>query len=232
MRQFRQNATNERRSLNRTYTPQTPLERAPQLRYHQAMYRIWIIVASLALLTLGLFTWFERKANPPVETIVASSLQSLHEQNRLTAFAARFVTVVTSRKAQFGLSAEKTLIIPAMVRYEVDLARLTPDDLTWDAAAKTLTIRLPPLALAGPEFDLAATREYGSGAVLMALTDAERALDQANRAKARADVLTQARAPMMIRLAQNASARAIEHSFALPLRAAGIEAKVNVESDQ
>jgi Protein of unknown function (DUF4230) len=188
--------------------------------------QIWLILLSAILLTLGVAYWVRQSISPPVETIVASSLQSLHEQNRLSAFAARFVTVVTSRKEQMGFAAEKTLIIPAMARYEVDLAKLTKDDLVWDAGAKTLSITLPPVEISGPEFELTQAREYGSGAVLMTLTDVERLLDQSNRAKAKADVIAQAKALVMIKLAQDASIRAITHSFALPLKAAGVEARV------
>jgi Protein of unknown function (DUF4230) len=193
------------------------------------MKQIWLIVASAALLTLGVITYVQRAVDPPVETVVASALQSVQEQNRLSAFAARFVTVVTSSKARFGLSAEKTLIIPALVRYEVDLAKLKRSDLSWDAKAKTLSISLPPIEMSGPEFELPATREYESGAILLTLTDVEKLLDAENRSKAKADLLKQAQAAPMLKLAQDATQRAIASSFALPLRAAGIEAKVNVE---
>ena len=193
------------------------------------MKQVWLILLSLILATMGAVMWIKRSVSPPVETIVASSLKSLQEQNRLSAFAARFVTVVTSRKEQLGFAAEKTLIMPAMVRYEVDLAKLKQNDLMWDAGAKTLTITLPPVEISGPEFALDQTKEYGSGAVLMTLTDVERILDQSNRAKAKSDVIAQAKAPVMLKLAQGATARAIEHSFALPLKAAGVEAIVKVE---
>ena len=192
------------------------------------MKQVWLILLSLILATMGAVMWIKRSVSPPVETVVASSLKSLQEQNRLSAFAARFVTVVTSRKEQLGFAAEKTLIMPAMVRYEVDLAKLKQGDLVWDAGAKTLTITLPPVEISGPEFALDQTKEYGSGAVLMTLTDIERILDQSNRAKAKSDVITQAKAPTMIKLAEDATARAIEHSFALPLKAAGVDAKVAV----
>ena len=192
------------------------------------MKQVWLILLSLILATMGAVMWIKRSVSPPVETVVASSLKSLQEQNRLSAFAARFVTVVTSRKEQLGFAAEKTLIMPAMVRYEVDLAKLRQNDLVWDAGAKTLTISLPPVEISGPEFALDQTKEYGSGAVLMTLTDVERLLDQSNRAKAKSDVITQAKAPTMIKLAEDATARAISNNFALPLKAAGVEAKVTV----
>lgn len=190
------------------------------------MKQIWFILLSAILLTVGVFAYVRRTVDPPVETIVASSLQSLHEQNRLSAFAARFVTVVTSSKARYGLSAEKTLIIPAMVHYEVDLAKLKASDLAWGAATKTLSITLPPIEISGLEFDLPATREYQSGAVLLTLTDVERLLDAENRAKAQTDILAQAKAPPMIKLAREATIRAISASFAMPLTAAGVDAKV------
>jgi Protein of unknown function (DUF4230) len=190
--------------------------------------QIWIIVASAALLTLGVLLYVQRKVDPPVETIVASSLKAVQEQNRLSAFAARFVTVVTSSKSRYGLSAEKTLIIPAMVRYEVDLAKLKPADLYWDATTKTLSVALPPVEIGGPEFDLRQTREYESGALLLTLTDVEKLLDRENRAKAEGDILTQAKAAPMLKLAREASIRAIANSFAMPLAAAGVKAEVTV----
>ena len=197
-----------------------------------SMKQIWLLLLSAIIGTFGIVAYVQRSVSPPVESVVASSLKSLQEQNRLSAFAARFVTVVTSRKEQLGFAAEKTLIIPAMARYEVDLAKLTKDDLVWDAGAKTLSIALPPIEISGPEFELTQVREYGSGAVLMALTDVERLLDQSNRTKAKADVIAQAKAPTMIKLAQDATARAITNNFALPLKAAGVDAVVKVETNQ
>lgn len=193
------------------------------------MKQIWLILLSLILLTVGGYVWIANRFDPPVETIVASSLKAVQEQSRLSTFAARFVTDVTSSKQRYGLSAQKTLIIPAMVRYEVDLAKLKQDDVSWDAAAKLLRVKLPPVEITGPEFDLTQTREYESGTVLMTLTDVEKMLDTENRAKARADLITQAKAEPMMRLARAATERAVATSFAMPLRAAGVEANVKVE---
>lgn len=192
------------------------------------MRQIWLIVLSAILLTVGVVGWITRRPAPDPRTVAATSLESLREQNRLSAFAARFVTVTTTRRTQMGLSAEKTLIVPATVRYEVDLSKLRASDLDWSAAERTLSVKLPPVELSAPEFDLQAVREYGDGAVLMALTDVERSLDAANREKARVDVLAQARAAPMLRMAEAAHVRAVESSFAMPLAAAGVEAKVRV----
>ena len=171
-------------------------------------------VAGLSKLVFG--------GGPDPETIASSSLESMRAQNRLVPFVARYVSVTSSRQSRFGFSAERTLILPGDVRYEVDLAKLQPQDVRWDKATKTLRVRLPDIEIAGPEVDLAASREYGEGGVLGALTDAEGLLDQANPARAVADLRRQAMAEVPMRLARDAARSAIERSFAMPLKAAGI----------
>jgi hypothetical protein len=165
---------------------------------------------------------------PDPETIAAASLESMREQNRLTPFAARYVAVVTSSQSRFGLRAQKTLIMPGLVRYEVDLGKLRQRDLNWNEATKTLTISLPSLEISPANVDLNELREYGEGGVLMALTSAEDKLDQANRSRGQQELVRQARQPLPMRLARDAAKRAVARSFAMPLRAAGIEANVEV----
>lgn len=191
------------------------------------------IVAIAAALLLGLFAGVTLKigdrlfGGPDPESVVNSSLGSMRAQNRLVPFVARFVSVTSSRQEKFGLSAERTLILPGTVRYELDLAKLKREDLAWDKSTSTLTVRLPNVEIAGPEVDLKAAREYGSGGILSAVTDAEDRLDNANRGIAIADLRKQAAAPTPMRLAREAARAAVERSFAMPLNAAGIgEAKV------
>lgn len=167
-------------------------------------------------------------AGPDPVTIASASLQGLREQNRLSAFAARFVSVTTSRQSQFGLSAQKTLIMPGMVRYEVDLARLRRQDVTWDAASHTLGVTLPPVEVDGPQVDLTQIREYGEGGVLSVFTNAGAQLDAANRREGQAELVRQAHEPVPMNLARDATRRAVERSFAMPLQAAGLDAKVKV----
>ena len=164
---------------------------------------------------------------PDPESVVTSSLESMHAQNRLVPFVARFVSVTSSRQERLGLSAERTLILPGTVRYELDLAKIERDDLDWNGASKTLTVTLPSVEIAGPEVDLKAAREYGSGGILSAISDAEDRLDNANRGLAIADLRKQAGAATPMRLAREAARQAVARSFAMPLQAAGIsEAKV------
>jgi Protein of unknown function (DUF4230) len=187
------------------------------------------LLALAALLVLwGVQRYVASRLSPDPTTIASASLEGLREQNRLSAFAARYVAVVTSRQSQMGLSTEKTLIMPGMVRYEVDLGKLTQRDVRWDATRRVLTVKLPGLEIDGPQVDLSAVREYGSGGLLSHITDADQKLETANRRAGQAELLRQARDAAPMKLARDATRHAIERSFAMPLRAAGIDANVEV----
>ncbi|HJS41052.1 MAG TPA: DUF4230 domain-containing protein [Sphingomicrobium sp.] len=190
-----------------------------------------LIVASAVAgaLLLGLIAGVALKISdrflrgPDPETVVNSSLESMRAQNRLVPFVARFVAVTSSRQERFGLSAERTLILPGTVRYELDLAKIEREDLDWNSSTKTLSVRLPNIEIAGPEVDLKSAREYGDKGILSAVTNAEERLDNANRSLAIADLRKQAAGPTTMRLAREAARQAVERSFAMPLQAAGIE---------
>lgn len=192
--------------------------------------------AALALIALFIFglVWgigamVEHKlTGPDPVTIASGSLEGLREQNRLSAFAARFVAVSTSTQSQFGLQAKKTLIMPGLVEYHVDMGKLSARDVTWDAGTRTLGVVLPPVEASPPQVDLTQLREYGEGGILSTITDADAKLEAANRAAGQRELVRQAHEPVPIRLARDATRRAVERSFALPLRAAGLDATVKV----
>jgi hypothetical protein len=190
-----------------------------------------IVVALVLGLLLGIASGVADRifGGPDPKTIASSSLESMRAQNRLIAFVARYVSVTSSSQDRFGglVSAQRTLVLPGDVRYELDLSKLESDDVAWDASTKTLLVSLPDVEIAGPEVDLNAAREYGEGGVLSVLTNADQQLDQANRAKAVADLRKQASGDVPMRLARQAARQAIERSFAMPLKAAGFaDAKV------
>jgi hypothetical protein len=187
-----------------------------------------VVVALLLGLALGGAGLLDRiLGGPDPKAIATSSLESMRAQNRLSVFVARYVSVTSARQSRLGLSTERTLILPGDVRYELDLSKLTQDDVRWDKGSSTLFVRLPDVEIAGPEVDLAHAREYGSGGLLATFTNAEEGLDEANRAKAVADLRNQARGEVPMHLAREAARQAVERSFAMPLKAAGFsEAKV------
>ena len=176
---------------------------------------------------------------PDPTTIATASLQSMRAQNRLTVFAARDVSVVTSQQQRLGglFSSERTLILPGDVRYELDLSKLQPSDVKWNGSNHTLTVQLPMIDVAGPDIDINAVKEYGSGGVLSALTDTNEQLDQANRDRAVKDLRKQATSEVPMKLARQSAKDAVERSFAMPLMAAGFDdvkvvARFPTEGDQ
>lgn len=196
--------------------------------------RLWLpfAVSGLILLLLVALAWLlfarvENSISPDPVSIANASLTNLQEQNRLTVFSASYNATVTTTLTKLGLSARKTLIMPGTVRYELDLAKLGAEDVRWDARDDTLYVEIPAIEIARPEVHIDQIQTYDDGGILMALTDAENVLDQANRKKGVEELAKQAENPVQIRLAREAARRAVRHNFAIPLQAAGVEAKID-----
>ncbi|HMC92842.1 MAG TPA: DUF4230 domain-containing protein, partial [Allosphingosinicella sp.] len=193
---------------------------------------LWALTALLVGLLAGLLLRPHSAAPAPATVDAAAvadaALLALRDEGRIVPYSARYVAVVTARDSKLGLTASKTLSLPGTVRYGLDLTRLRRSDLAWDAPTRTLTVTLPPLELSGPAVEPAEAREQAEGGLVMALSGAEKALDDANRKAAAVDLLRQARAPAALAAARTAAMRLIAHGFALPLRAAGVDASVAV----
>ena len=191
----------------------------------------WPAIAVSALFAGALLSSLLRApTEPPApnpQAIAATALLSVQEQGRITPYAARFVAIVSARSGGL-IDAERTLIVPGDVVYEIDLARLSRERLAWDATTSTLTLTLPPLDVTGPRIDWAQARVRGDGGILVALAGGESEMDAANRQRAQTDLLRQAREEPPLRIARDAAMRLVARSFAMPLRAAGIDASVAV----
>ena len=197
-------------------------------------WRLWLpvaIISGFIILTIALgwmlFARVESSISPDPVSIANASLTNMQEQNRLTVFSASYNATVTTTLTKLGLSARKTLIMPGTVRYELDLSKLNADDVRWDARDDTLYVEIPAIEIARPEVHIEQIQTYDDGGILMALTDAENVLDQANRKKGVAELAKQAQNPVQVRLAREAARRAVRHNFAVPLQAAGVEAKID-----
>lgn len=195
--------------------------------------RLPMLLGAVAVLAAGVLIGLllpraPARAEADPEAIAHAALLSVREQGRLTGFTARYVAVVTADESRLGLTARKTLILPGTVRYSVDLRRLRRENLSWDSATRTLSVTLPPLEISGPQVDFNQVQEYSEGGMLMALTDAERTLDRENRRRALEELMRQARDGTPTLQARNAAMRLVGRAFALPLRAAGIDASVSV----
>ncbi|MDG2534834.1 DUF4230 domain-containing protein [Sphingomonas sp. HITSZ_GF] len=198
------------------------------------LFGVTLVILLAIALMLGAGFWFlgdtikRQFQGATPETVAQASLAGLREQNRLSAFAAKFVAVVTSKQSQLGFTAQKTMIMPGSVRYEVDLSKLRQEDVVWDASAKQLTVNLPQVEATDPAVDLNNIRQYDNGGILLSVTDIGGKLDEANRKAGQQELLRQAQSAPYMRMARDATRKAIESSFAMPLRAAGIDANVRV----
>ena len=195
-------------------------------RLNKPLVLLMVIIALVLGALVGSWSGVaDRIFGPNPKTIATESLESMRAENRLTVFAARYISVVTSGEQRLGglLSSQRTLILPGNVRYELDLSKLQPSDVVWDKPSKTLRVRIPEIEVAGPDVDINAVRQYGGGGVLSALTDANQQLDQANRDQAVQDLRKQATAAVPMQLARQSARLAIERSFAMPLVAAGFQ---------
>jgi hypothetical protein len=184
-----------------------------------------LVITVMLLASTGIW-WSLRQMEPQIGSVVASTLDALQEQNRLLTFTNTSTATVTTTQSRFGLSAKKALIVKGVMRYEVDMAKLTDDDVRWDVGSKTLSVRIPPVEVAPPQIDLNSIQEYGESGILRSLTNVDNALDTANRAKAQAQLVTQAKSPVLMDLARAASKKAVARNFAVTLKAAGIDAVV------
>jgi hypothetical protein len=197
----------------------------------------FLIKAGGLLVMLALFVfgglWFvqsyiKARVDPDPVTIASASVAGLREQNRLSAFQASYVAVVTSTQSRLGLTAQRTIIMPGTVDYSVDMSKLTQRNVVWDAKSKTLGVTLPPVEVSPPRINLSAIREYGETGILTTFTSAGEQLDEVNRAAGQKELVSQAMQPQPLKLARDATRRAVEQSFAMPLKAAGIDATVRV----
>jgi hypothetical protein len=193
---------------------------------HDRVNKTLALLLALALVIGGGIWLAVRQNKPQMGSVVASTLDALQEQNRLLTFTNNSTATVTTTQNRYGLSARKTLIVKGVMRYEVDMAKLTKDDVRWDAENKTLSVRIPPIEIAPPQIDLNSIQEYGESGILRSLTNVDDALDAANRGKAQAQLVAQAKSPVLMDLARAASKKAVAQNFAVPLKAAGIDAVI------
>jgi len=201
-----------------------------------------IAVAVLASIVLGWSLWPKPEVpamvvsriippepkGPDVQTVVAVSLKAVKAQNKIVPMEAHYVAVVTSDETRLGIfHSRNTLILPGVFRYVVDLSKVEQSDVRWDAANRSLRVKLPPVELDGPSIDMTKSKVYSDG-VLTSFTSVDEGLQQRNREEARKQLVQQAGAENVMRMARNAAMRAVEQTFLLPMRAAGLDCTVEV----
>jgi hypothetical protein len=179
----------------------------------------WVLfVASLALAVWALWRSFApAHGGDPL----ATTLTAFEKQNRLTIFSAQLSPVVANEdETLFGmLKSRQVAVIPARVDYTIDLSQMGKDRLSWNAQAKRLDVRLPPLTLSRPNLDEARAQYLREGVWIT--STAQDRLTHANSQLAEKQASDQAANPVLMGLARAAAKDAIRQNLAIPLQVAG-----------
>ena len=152
---------------------------------------------------------------------MATSLVAFDKQDRLTVFSAELAPVVSSDDSRlFGLVTSKQVaVIPARVDYAIDLGKVGRERMRWDAANKTLTVRLPALEVTRPNLDEARAQYLREGVWITRA--AQDKLTRDNTKLAERMAVEQAANPVLMGLARGAAKDAVRQNLAIPLQVAG-----------
>lgn len=175
----------------------------------------WLIAAGALALTVWAW-WPHAKGD-----VLSATLTSFEKQNRLTVFSAQLSPVVAADDVQLlGLLKTKQIaVIPARVDYSVDLSAMTRDRLAWDAKAKRLDVRLPPVAPGPPNLDEARAQYLREGVWISRTTQDK--LTRENTEAAQRQASEEAVNPVLMSLARAAAKDAVRQNLSIPLGAAG-----------
>ncbi len=175
----------------------------------------WLLFAGA--LALAVWALWPAASGDPLGT----TLTAFEKQNRLTVFSAQLSPVVSSdEESLFGmLRSKQVAVIPARVDYSVDLSAMARDRLAWDADAKRLDVRLPPLTLSRPNLDEGRAQYLREG-VWISRTMQDK-LTRDNTRLAEKQAAAQAANPVLLDLARAAAKDAIRQNLSIPLEVAG-----------
>jgi len=175
----------------------------------------WVL-APAALLILAWALWPAAKGD-----VLSAALTSFEKQNRLTVFTAQLSPVVAADdESLMGmLKVRQIAVIPARVDYSVDLTGVTRDRLSWDAKAKRLDVRLPPVTPGTPNLDEARAQYLREGVWISRNTQDKLTRENTQIAARQASV--EAGNPVLLGLAREAARDAIRQNLEIPLSVAG-----------
>lgn len=194
-------------------------KRAPVLAPARLRGAPWALV----LLLLGTSMWLGWKAFSPADIgdPIATSIIAFEKQNELTVFSAQLSPVVASEDSRYLdlVQSRQIAVIPASVRYTLDLSAMEASDMAWDEAIATLTVRLPDLTVSRPNLDEARAQYLREG--IWITREAQDNLTRQNTRLAEREALKQAENPALLDLARSAAREAIRQNLAIPLQTAG-----------
>ena len=86
--------------------------------------------------------------------VLSAAVESFKAEGSLVVFRYKgFVAVSTERDGFLVLNGRQDLIVSASVQLMVDLSQLSMNNVTYDEAAKLVTVHLPPLTMSDVAFE-------------------------------------------------------------------------------
>lgn len=158
-----------------------------------------------------------------VETtkVLATTVESLRDENKLLVFSYKSNARVSAERTRFWLlSGTQELSVPAAVNYYLDLSELTLADVTYNDAAKVVTVRLPAVTLGDIAFQPENARTANGGVLTYGEGTVE-ALRRLNYKNARRAMVAQAQQPGLLNEARRRARENVQAYFEIPLRLAG-----------
>lgn len=153
--------------------------------------------------------------------VLATTVESLRDERRMLVFSYKSTAKVQAERSVWWLfGGRQELSVPAVVNYYVDVSDLSLADVSFNEAAKIVTVRLPKITLG----DIAFQPENATtinGGILTWDDDQVEALRKLNYRNARRAMVAQAQQPGLLNSARKQARSNITGLFEIPLRIAG-----------
>lgn len=153
--------------------------------------------------------------------VLATTVESLRDENSLLVFAYKGNARVSAERTRFWLlSGTQELNVPAVVNYYINLSDLTLADVSYNDAAKVVTVRLPRVTVGEVAFQPENASTVNGGVLTYGEGTVE-ALRKLNYKYARRAMAAQAQQPGLLNEARRRARENVQSYFEIPLRIAG-----------
>lgn len=153
--------------------------------------------------------------------VLATTVESLRDERRMLVFSYKGTAKVQAERSVWWLfGGRQELSVPAVVNYYVDVSDLSLADVSFNEAAKIVTVRLPKITLGDVAFQPENATTINGG-ILTWDDDQVEALRKLNYRNARRAMVAQAQQPDLLNAARKQARSNITGLFEIPLRIAG-----------
>ncbi|WP_150294598.1 DUF4230 domain-containing protein [Sphingobium estronivorans] len=153
--------------------------------------------------------------------VLSATVESLRLDNKLLVFSYKGAAdVAVARSRWIIFEGRQQLKVPAVVNYYIDLSKLTMANVAFNAQAKLVTVKLPPLEMGDVAFEPEKATTINGGILTFSEDEVEE-LRKLNYVSARRAMIKQAQGKGLIDVAKNNARTNIQTYFEIPLRIAG-----------